>query len=196
LKEQELHKKKTQKSLTNEEKNRYYIIYTKVASERATMLAHRFKKFSQGFTLIELLVVIAIIAALAVVVFVALNPAQRLKDSRDARRTSDVDSILTAVHEYIVDNKGSLPAGLTAGMIESQLGTSGTGCTVSTAGCAATASACVDLTTPMAKYLKSIPIDPNGTAAKTNYSIAVDTNGIVTVKACGTEGTSNISASR
>jgi prepilin-type N-terminal cleavage/methylation domain-containing protein len=160
------------------------------------MLSTRLRRFSKGFTLIELLVVIAIIAALAVVVFVALNPAQRLKDSRDARRTSDVDSILTAVHEYIVDNKGALPTGLTTSMTETQLGTSATACTVSTGGCAATATACVDLSTPLAKYLKTIPVDPSGTAAKTNYSIVVDANNIVTVKACGTEGTTNISASR
>lgn len=151
----------------------------------------------KGFTLIELLVVIAILAALAVTVFVALNPAQRLKDSRDTRRVSDVDTILTAIHAYIVDNKGAYPAGLTAGMSEAQLGTSATGCTVSTGGCSVATAACVDLTTPLVKYFKSVPLDPNGgTAAKTNYSVAVDTNGIVTVKACGTEGTTNISASR
>lgn len=152
---------------------------------------------TKGFTLIELLVVIGIISALAVVVFVALNPAQRLKDSRDARRTADVESILTAVHQAIVDGKGAYPTGLSAGMTETQLGTSATTCTVATGGCAATAAACVDLSTPLAKYLKSIPLDPNGgTAAKTNYSIVVDTNGIVTVKACGVEGSANISASR
>lgn len=150
-----------------------------------------------AFTLIELLIVIVIIATLAVVVFVALNPAQRIKDARDARRTSDVETILNAIHTSIVDNKGSYPSGLSAGMSETQLGTSGTGCAVSTGGCAVTATACVDLTTPLAKYLKSIPTDPNGgTAAKTNYSVVVDTNGIVTVKACGTEGSTNISISR
>src|ERR1700730_10103182 len=88
----------------------------------------------QGFTLIELLVVIAIIAALAVVVFVALNPAQRLRDARDARRTSDVDPLLTAIHSAIVDNKGTLPSGLSTGMVESQLGTAVTGCAVATGG--------------------------------------------------------------
>ncbi len=151
---------------------------------------------SRGFTLIELLLVIAIISILAVVVFVSLNPAQRFKDARDARRTSDVDTILSAVHSYIIDNKGSLPSGLTAGMSEAQLGT-GTGCTVATGGCAVATATCLDLSTPLVKYLKTLPIDPNGaTAAKTNYSIVVDTNGIVTVKACGTEGTTNISASR
>lgn len=152
--------------------------------------------FNKGFTLIELLLVIAIISILAVVVFVALNPAQRFKDSRDARRTTDVDTILSAIHSSIVDNKGTLPTGLTAGMSEAQLGT-GTGCTVSTGGCTVVTAACLDLATPLTKYLKSIPTDPNGgTAAKTNYSVVVDANGIVTVKACGTEGATNISASR
>ena len=159
-----------------------------------------FKKSEKGFTLIELLVVITIIAALAVAVFAALNPTKRLLDSRDARRTADVDTILTAIHEYIVDNKGSLPVGLTAGMLEVQLGTgNAAACSpLSSGGCNVAAStACVDLTTPLVKYLKSIPLDPKtGAAAATLYSVIVDTNGLVTVKACGTEGSTNIAASR
>ena len=153
------------------------------------------KKYLQGFTLIELLIVVVIIAILAIVVLVALSPAQRFKDARDAHRYSDVETILTAIHESIVDNKGTLPTGLTTS--ESQLGTAVTGCTIATGGCAVVgATACVDLTTPLVKYLKTIPIDPNGTAALTKYSVVVDANNIVTVKACGTEGSVNISASR
>lgn len=156
------------------------------------------KGFKKGFTLIELLLVIGIIATLLVVVFVALNPAQRFKDSRDAKRATDVETILSAVHLYIVDNKGSLPTGLSAGMSEAQLGSAVSGCAVSTAGCAVTTSACLDLATPLAKYVKSIPIDPSLTSAstKTNYSVVVDANGIVTVKACGVEGSTNVSTSR
>ena|SRR3989344_3794677 len=158
----------------------------------------QFTMKNKGFTLIELLLVIGIISVLAVVVFVALNPAQRFKDARDARRTSDVDTILSAVHTSIIDNKGTLPTGLTAGMSEAQLGTAASGCAVATGGCAVTTAACLDLATPLVKYLKTIPIDPSLTSAstKTNYSVVVDSNGIVTVKACGTEGTTNISASR
>lgn len=157
-----------------------------------------YKKRRSGFTLIELLIVIAIIAALAIVVFVALNPAQRLKDTRDARRTTDVATILTAIHASIVDAKGTLPAGLTTGMSEVQLGSAATGCAIATGGCSVVAAACTDLTTPLVKYLKTIPIDPSLTAAstKTSYSVIVDANNIVTVKACGTEGTTNISISR
>lgn len=152
----------------------------------------------QGFTLIELLIVVGIIAVLAVVVFVALNPAQRFKDARDSRRTTDVDTILSAIHTSVVDNKGTLPSGLSAGMNEAQLGTAVNGCGIVTGGCnVVTTTACLDLSTPLAKYLKTIPIDPGlSTSTKTNYSVVVDGNGIVTVKACGTEGSTNISISR
>jgi prepilin-type N-terminal cleavage/methylation domain-containing protein len=158
------------------------------------------KTRQKGFTLIELLIVVSVISALAVTVFVALNPAQRLKDAKDSRRAADVDTILTAIHASIVDTKGSLPAGLTTGMSETQLGTGASGCAIATGGCSVTATACVNLATPLDKYLKTIPIDPSGgttyTAAKTGYSVSVDANNIVTVKACGTEGTVNIAASR
>lgn len=158
-----------------------------------------FAPLRSGFTLIELLVVITIIATLAVVVFVALNPGARLIAARDARRTSDVDSILTAIHEDIVDSKGVSPLTDTA---EHQLGTATSSCTISTGGCNVTADACLDLSSALSKYLKSIPTDPlNGTAATTHYSVQQDANGLVTVRACGTgtgttEGTTNISASR
>lgn len=152
---------------------------------------------NKGFTLIELLVVIAIITILAVIVFVALNPSQRFSDTRDAKRVSDVNTLLTAIHASIVDNKGTLPAGLSTGMLETQIGTATSSCAIATGGCAATAAACVNLTTPMTKYLKSIPVDPDGgDASRSAYSVTVDSNNIVTIKACGTEGSVNISASR
>jgi len=153
-------------------------------------------KSQKGFTLIELLVVIVIIVVLAAVVFVALNPSKRLKDAKDARRTTDIATILTAIHLAIVDSKGTLPSGLSTSMPETQLGTAGSGCAISTGGCAATPSACIDLSTSLNKYLKSVPADPNGSAATTNYTVAVDANNIVTVRACGAEGGTNILQSR
>ena len=158
------------------------------------------KKFAQrpnaarqgGFTLIELLIVISIIAILAVTVFVALDPVKRFADARNSRRWADVDNILTAVHQSIVDNKGALPTGLTTGMVETQLGTDATGC--NTCG---SATACVDLSTPLSKYLKNMPLDAGtGTAGKTGYSIIVDANNIVTISACNAESGSVINVSR
>lgn len=146
----------------------------------------------KGFTLIELLVVIAIIATLAVVVVVALDPATRFAQARNSRRWSDVNSTMTAIHQYIVDNGGTYPTGLTT--TEQQLGTCTTGgdtlCTTADA-------ACSDLSTDLAKYLKTIPLDPrNGTAATTGYSVVVDANGIVTVSACGAELGETVAVSR
>lgn len=158
-----------------------------------------------GFTLIELLVALTIIAILAVSVFVALDPAKRLKDAKDARRATDVDTILTAIHQSIVDSKGTLPTNLQALAVDTmvQLGTSATGCTVSTdPDCTIAAVACTDLITGtqnLAKYLKTMPFDPDttlGSETKTGYAVERDTNGIVTVTACYTDGTTTISASR
>lgn len=70
------------------------------------------KREKYGFTLIELLVVIGIIAILFAVVLVAINPNQRFRDTRNARRIQDVQSILNATLNYVADNKGSFPQGL------------------------------------------------------------------------------------
>lgn len=144
-----------------------------------------------GFTLIELLVVIVIIATLATIVFVALDPATRIKDARNSRRWTDINSILTAVSEYIVDNDGTIPSGLST--TEQQLGTCTTGGNTI---CTTAAASCLNLNSTLAKYLKSIPTDPDGTASTTYYSIVIDANNIVTVKACNAENGATIEVSR
>ncbi len=145
-----------------------------------------------GFTLIELLVVIAIIAILGTLVFVALDPVKRFADARNARRWNDVNSLLTAVHEYIVDNGGALPTGITT--TEKQLGTCPSG---GGTDCTGAADLCLNLSTPLAKYLKSIPLDPSGgSAATTKYSVVADANNIITVKSCAAEQSQTIQVSR
>ena len=140
------------------------------------------KTAQKGFTLIELLIVVAIIAILATVVFVALDPVTRFADARNSRRWSDVNNILTGVHSYIVDNDGSLPTGLTNGQAATEIGSCAT---------------CDDLSTPLAKYLKSMPLDPSdGTAVNTGYTIAVDSNNIVTVTAANAELSATVEVSR
>lgn len=142
----------------------------------------KYKKQNSGFTLVELLVVIVIIAILAVAVFVALDPVTRFGDARNSRRWNDVNSILTATHEYIVDNDGSLPAGLTSGQSATELGTCGT---------------CDDLSTPLTPFLKTMPLDPSdGTAVNTGYTVEVDSNNIITISATGAENSETVEVSR
>ncbi|MEI8232430.1 MAG: type II secretion system protein [bacterium] len=149
----------------------------------------------KGFTLIELLVVIAIIALLSVVVFVALDPVKRFADARNSTRYTNVSEILTAVHEYIVDNKGSLPTGLTTSMVETQLGSCASGGATL---CTGAAAACVNLATPLTKYLKSMPIDQGtgATASTSGYTVTVDANNIVTIKSCLAENAASVQVSR
>jgi prepilin-type N-terminal cleavage/methylation domain-containing protein len=56
-----------------------------------------------AFTLIELLIVIAIIAILSIVVVLSLNPAEMLRQGRDANRVSDLDTLTHALSLYQAD---------------------------------------------------------------------------------------------
>jgi len=163
------------------------------------------QKNQKGFTLIELLIVIVIIAALAVTVFTALNPVKRVKDAHDSRRAADVETILSAIHEYIVDNNGATPANMPPQDANFyQLGSGASGCNLTTTSCTIAATACKDLfgaggAGTLGSYLKSMPIDPLGapySATNTGYAINYSATGIVTVKACAGENNTNIQQSR
>lgn len=145
----------------------------------------------KGFTLIELLIVIAIIAILAASLFVALNPAKRFQDARNAKRNQDVESIVAGLKAYQVDNNGSYPAVVTAltAATAYTVGTNGaTGCD---AGCTAkvTNASCVDMVALVTGgYLGSVPKDPStGTDLLTDYYVIRSATGTIEVGACDAE---------
>ena len=155
-------------------------------------------KESKGFTLIELLIVITIIAILASVILVAVDPAKRFAQARNAQRWSEVRSILEATLKYMVDNDGSYPSSIDSVAGTSQvLGTAAISCD-GTCGAATTVSACADLSASLVDtYLSAIPLDPKtGTSAMTDYYINKTASGRVTVGACDPELSATISVTR
>ena len=159
----------------------------------------KFMQKQKGFTLIELLIVITIIAILAATVFVALDPATRFSQSRNSRRWTEIDSILSAVLQYQVDNSGSFPNNLDSVTTSSQiLGTSTTGCDSGCSVAGTTTTSCLDMSTQLVdKYLASIPIDASGgTDAKTLYAINKTANGRIKVMSCNAELSQTISVQR
>ncbi len=161
----------------------------------------------KGFTLIELLIVIAIIAIISGAVFVALDPLTRFKDSRDARRWSDVSSILSAIKVNQVDNKGAYAAAISSEASSTWLmiGTASSGCNANCASVLAS-SDCIDLTELVTRgYLGSIPVSPNESgswnSSLTGYAFyRASSTGAITIKACevgnATNNPDGISVSR
>lgn len=147
----------------------------------------------KGFTLIEILLVIGMIAILATIVIVAVNPARQFAQSRNTQRVSNVNTILNAVHQYAVDNTGTLPASIP---------TSATCATTATNEICKTGGTCtslVDLSvlTTNETYLVSIPYDPSGaTTNGAGYHIAKSANGRITVCAPDAELSVTISVTR
>lgn len=127
------------------------------------------KKFNKsgGFTLIELLVVIGIIAILAAIVIVSINPAKRFQDARNAQRQANVESILNALQQRIVDNKGILPT---------ECGITGNDQEISNSGADLADVDCIR------SYLAVLPYDPSADDAgwtsesvyNTKYEVRVD----------------------
>jgi prepilin-type N-terminal cleavage/methylation domain-containing protein len=127
----------------------------------------------KGFTLIELLIVITIILVLAVAIYFAVKPFQRLADARDNQRVSSTISIRKAIRLFRIDNKGDNPVGLDS--TPRMIGTATTGCDVTFSWQGETITtdpACLDLSTQLRPYLYTIPTDPQGgSASKTFYVV-------------------------
>lgn len=160
----------------------------------------------KGFTLIELLIVIAIISILAAIVFVALDPATRFADARDARRQSDVTELLHAIKVDQVDNGGSYisaVAGTTSATVY-MIGTATTGCDDQDANCDTNVGVdtnCVDLSGLVTEgYIGEIPVSPDGAgtwdSTVSGYTLERRGSGILVIRACESENTSEITASR
>lgn len=161
---------------------------------------------NKGFTLIELLIVIAIIAIIAGVVFVALNPLKRFQDSRDSRRAADAEAIMSAIKVSQVDNGGSYIPAIASTTADSvyMIGTDVSGCDDYNANCGTPVGGdalCVDLSGLISGgQLGKIPVSPNGdgtwVAGHTGYTLQRAATGILTIRACESENTDEITVTR
>ena len=142
----------------------------------------------RGFTLIEVLVVIGIIAILASIAIVAINPAKQFAQANNSQRWSNVNAILNAVHQYAVDNRGALPAGIT--------GTAKSICTTpTTTPCNGVTEIYLGALTPV--YVVGMPTDPTGSGTGlTGYTIATSTGNRIIVNAPSAENGEVISVTR
>lgn len=76
--------------------------------ERKSDIRHPLSGIRPGFTLVEVIIAVAIIAILASATIVAINPAKRLAQARDAQRKSDINAIANALVGYF-HNKDEYP---------------------------------------------------------------------------------------
>ena len=63
----------------------------------------------KGFTIIEVVLVLAIAGLIFMMVFIALPSLQR--SQRDTQRQNDMSKVVTALQNYMTNNRGSLPTG-------------------------------------------------------------------------------------
>jgi prepilin-type N-terminal cleavage/methylation domain-containing protein len=121
------------------------------------------KNLQKGFTLIELLVVIGILAILLAIVLIAINPAKQFGQANDTKRSSDVNAILNAVNQFMADNKGSTPAGLSVATCPTAAP-----CTITSG---ANAVGNVNLCTPLVTtFIADLPVDPDSTVGSRSYT--------------------------
>jgi type IV pilus assembly protein PilA len=150
------------------------------------------KNCAKGFTLIEVLLVIAILAILAAVVIVAINPAKQFGEAQNAQRRSDVRSILDAIHQYSIDNYGSLPSEeIPSG---SDCATEGAEICLPNISCTGVS---LDELLVEEKYLTDLPTDPSSaTDVGTGYYVFQNGNGRIGVCAPTSYGDIDISVVR
>jgi type IV pilus assembly protein PilA len=147
--------------------------------------------FKRAFTLLEVLLVVAIIGILAGIVILAINPGKQLGDTRNAQRKVDVNTILSAVYQYNLDNASGLLSVIPATATEI--------CATGVAPATCTSDGFVDLSplTLNQKYLTSIPNEPQKVNADgAGYEISRSVNGRITVEAQYPENSAIISVTR
>lgn len=169
---------------------------------------------TKGFTLIELLIVIGILGILAAIILVAVDPAKRLRQARNARRASEVNALLNAILNYTVDYKGTLPASINTATSTGSVLLLGTGNVDPVSATTTLLAACPESLTGATgtiylanlagdtafvdSYISQLPVDPSGTNGTrtydqtiTGYYVQKTAKGRIQVGSCNPEDEGN-----
>lgn len=143
-----------------------------------------------AFTLIELIVSVAIISLVATAIFVSVNPAKRLGDTKDAVRSSDAIAIEKAIQKTIAESF-SVPSSMssltedTPYMIVTEGGDDTGTCNCNTLD---EAIGRVDIAGEFKSYLgHNIPVDTAATGDDTGYYVTRKGNSFY-VESCNAYG--------
>ena len=142
-------------------------------------------KKKQGFTLIELLVVIGILAVLLAITLIAINPTRQFAQANNTARRSDANAILNAISQYIADNRGQLPPGLSTAAAGEAIDIDST----ADAAEAVTGEAFCNALVP--QYIAALPADP--VSGEFTSCADYDTGYQASRSAAGTGQTSRVS---
>ena len=146
-----------------------------------------------GFTMLQLIIVVAIILVLSAAVFTWIDPVAKIGETKNNKRTQDINIIATAIAEYSGDHKGVLPViGEVATSTKKVLCSSQSG---STLDCDGDSAIRLKVDDPdFYKYLSEFPYDPDKDSSEdTGYYLFKDSNGQLEVGACDTYDNESIS---
>ena len=145
-----------------------------------------------AFTLFEIVIVVAIIAVTAGIYFLVSNPAGELAQARNTKRSDDVELIMNAVRETIVE-QGNEQFACVAGPLPTSSKNIGS------------ASGSYNLAPCLIPPLAPMPLDPSASSSRyssaTNYSTGYaimmsSTTGQITISAPHAELKKTISITR
>lgn len=151
-------------------------------------MSRKMAKFLVGLSPLEALIVLSTILALVVTIIASLRPYQIMSKSLVTQSGSEEEMIMSAIRSYQAEHNGSLPAGLTSPMTETQIGTATSGCEVATGGCASQQEACVNLAPVLSSALQSetqdSPVMSQLSASQSGYTVTIDAQNGITIKKC------------
>ncbi len=148
-----------------------------------------------GFNLVSLIAALSVLAILIAFILVELDPAEKINQSKDARRQQDILLISYALDDYMKNNNGALPDGIIPTTDKSVLCTS-----AATLNCDNSANIdCLVLDESgdfLSSYLEGLPIDPDKTdVMDSGYYLQVDSSNHIVVGACQVSASSDNSIS-